>query len=341
MSLFEKVQEKFNSTLNHTRVMVVGDYMLDRYIIGDVKRISPEAPIPIVAVSEELFRLGGAGNVVSNLASLGATADCFPILGSDEGSEQLVKLFDRKNINAIPFRSPEVKTIVKARLVARKQQIARIDWDPPADFKFPKELQNQLLPHLERQMKTSRSLILSDYGKGMLTGELLREIFALAKKHSVNCFVDPKQPDYRIYRGCASITPNTKEAFEATGIEVVSDETAEKAVRRIQELTDARTVFVTRAEKGITVLDASSNRVTHFPALAREVSDVSGAGDTVISMLALAHELGFGPFDSAVLANIAASVVVSHFGTVPCTQEEFLSFARSFLDSNREGRTGQ
>ena len=301
MSLLERVQEKFNSDLNTTRVMVIGDYMLDRYIIGDVRRISPEAPIPVVAVSEELFRLGGAGNVVSNLASLGATADCFPFLGFDEGSEQLLRLFDRKNISVTPFRNAEV------------------------------------LPQVEHQMKTSRSLVLSDYGKGMLTGELLTEIFALAKKHSVDCFVDPKHADYRVYRGCASITPNTKEAFEATGIEAVCDETAEKAVRRVHELTGARSVFVTRAEKGITVLDANSDSVKHFPALAREVADVSGAGDTVISMLALAHELGFDAFDSAVLANIAASVVVSHFGTVPCTQVEFLESAQAFLQNHPEG----
>jgi D-beta-D-heptose 7-phosphate kinase/D-beta-D-heptose 1-phosphate adenosyltransferase len=337
MSLLERVQEKFNSDLNTTRVMVIGDYMLDRYIIGDVRRISPEAPIPVVAVSEELFRLGGAGNVVSNLASLGATADCFPFLGFDEGSEQLLRLFDRKNISVTPFRNAEVRTIIKARLVARKQQIARIDWDPPPQFRFPKELQTQLLPQVEHQMKTSRSLVLSDYGKGMLTGELLTEIFALAKKHSVDCFVDPKHADYRVYRGCASITPNTKEAFEATGIEAVCDETAEKAVRRVHELTGARSVFVTRAEKGITVLDANSDCVKHFPALAREVADVSGAGDTVISMLALAHELGFDAFDSAVLANIAASVVVSHFGTVPCTQVEFLESAQAFLQNHPEG----
>ncbi len=336
MSLLKRVQEKFNSDLWKTRVMVIGDYMLDRYIIGDVKRISPEAPIPVVAVSEELFRLGGAGNVVSNLASLGSTADCFPFLGFDEGSEQLLKLFNRKNISVIPFRNAEVRTIIKARLVARKQQIARIDWDPPPQFRFPKELQQQLLPHVERQMEASRSLILSDYGKGMLNQELLTEIFALAKKHSVDCFVDPKHSDYRVYRGCASITPNIKEAHEATGIEVVCDETAEKAVRRIHEMTEARSVFVTRAEKGITVLDALTDQVMHLPALAREVADVSGAGDTVISMLALAHEVGFGAFDSAVLANIAASVVVSHFGTVPCTQEEFLSSARSFLDGHSE-----
>ena len=339
MSLLKRVQEKFNANLSNTRIMVIGDYMLDRYIIGDVRRISPEAPIPVVAVSEELFRLGGAGNVVSNLASLGASADCFPFLGFDEGSDQLLKLFDRQNIRVTPFRNTEVRTTIKARLVARKQQIARIDWDPPAKYRFPKELHEQFMPQLERQMEHSKSLVLSDYGKGMLTPESLGEIFSLAKKHNVDCFVDPKCSDYRVYKGCASITPNTNEAYEATGIQVVCDETAEKAVRRIYELTEARSVFVTRAEKGITVLNSQSGQVKHFPALAREVADVSGAGDTVISMLALAHALQFDPFDSAVLANIGASVVVSHFGTVPCTQAEFLDSAHSFLQSHGEGST--
>jgi D-beta-D-heptose 7-phosphate kinase/D-beta-D-heptose 1-phosphate adenosyltransferase len=310
--------------------------MLDRYIIGDVKRISPEAPIPIVSVTEELFRLGGAGNVVSNLASLGARVHCFPFLGLDEGSEQLLKLCEQPQIRVFPTRSPEVRAIIKARLVARKQQIARIDWDPPAQFRFSRELQQKLLDTLESQMQVSRSLILSDYAKGMLTPEFLNEIFALAQTHGVACFVDPKNADYRIYRGCASITPNTQEAFQATGIEVVCDQTAERAVRRIHELTQARSVFVTRAEKGMTVLDAQLDRVVHFPALAREVADVSGAGDTVISMIALAHELGFTAFESAILSNIAASVVVSHFGTVPCTQDEFLNAARAFLPHGGE-----
>ena len=148
LNLLERVERKFTAELSKTRVMVIGDYMLDRYIIGDVRRISPEAPIPVVAVSEELFRLGGAGNVVSNLATLGATADCFPFLGFDEGAEQLLRLFDRKNISVLPLRHPEVKTTIKARLVARKQQIARIDWDPPAKYQFPKTLEAQLLPAL-------------------------------------------------------------------------------------------------------------------------------------------------------------------------------------------------
>ena len=217
------------------------------------------------------------------------------------------------------------KTVTKSRVVARKQQIVRFDRDPAPLFQMPADLQDYILQRLDQHLPSIDALIVSDYAKGLLSPRFLEQLWSLVKQHEVPTWVDPKLPDYRAYRGCTAITPNAKEATLATGIIVDSDSSAESAAEALQSLTDADVVVITRGEQGLTLLDRSQDRVEHIPALTQEVYDVTGAGDTVIAVLAMAACAGMTSLESGLLANLAASVVVSHFGAVPCTRQDLLA----------------
>ncbi|MFV1997309.1 MAG: D-glycero-beta-D-manno-heptose-7-phosphate kinase [Acidiferrobacterales bacterium] len=297
-----------------TRVLVVGDAMLDRYWYGGVERISPEAPVPVVAVNNSEERPGGAANVASNVTALGAHCTMLAVTGDDADADSLDAILKAKGIEPRLLRDKLVKTTVKLRVVSQQQQLIRIDFEAPASKDARKKLLDDYLSHLNE----FDVVILSDYGKGGL-GDI-REMIVAAHKNSVPLVIDPKGDDYTLYQGATMITPNRKEFEMVAGHFRDEDELVEKAKDMVEQL-ELESILVTRSEEGMSLINRSGN-VVHMPARAREVFDVTGAGDTVIATIATAYAADAEPADALHLANIAAGIVVGKLGSATATPEE-------------------
>lgn len=305
------------------RVVCVGDIMLDRFIEGRVERVSPEAPIPVVDVTRETEMPGGAGNVVRNVAGLGAEAALIAVIGTDDAGARLATLVtETERLSAALIPQPDRPTTIKSRYVAAGQQLLRADRETTAaiDAKTAKAVFAAVKKAL---FPADGVLVLSDYGKGVLEDALIAELIALAGQRGATVVVDPKGTDYRRYRGADLLTPNRQELATASGMPVESNEEVVAAARHIIETAGVKAVLATRSEQGMSLVTAG--RTVHLPARAREVFDVSGAGDTVAAVVASA--LGAGaelPLASA-LANVAAGVVVGKTGTATIYPAEILS----------------
>lgn len=309
-----------SSELNFSssRVLVVGDIMLDKYMLGHAPRISPEAPVPVVHIDRTSMNLGGAGNVAMNLASLGVKVTLTALVGKDEDAENVRLLAEKYDIDGILLEVEE-PTITKTRIVAGRQQIVRIDREK--HFTLDKEELRSLLDITEGLIGLHDILIISDYGKGTLHPKLTPKIIAYCNKNNILVLVDPKTADWNKYTGADWITPNLKELGEYLGTSVVnSDDEITKAVKKALKSSEFPNILVTRSEKGMTW--ANSKDILHIPAVAREVYDVSGAGDTVIAVLAAALASGWEEIDAIKLANLAAGSVVTKAGTVPVNLTE-------------------
>ena len=296
------------------RILVVGDVMLDRYWFGEVSRISPEAPVPVVKVDRVEERPGGAANVARNVSALGAQAALLSVVGADEAGQTLARLLAGSGIEASLHEDAQLSTTVKLRVIGRQQQLLRIDFENWPDH----EVLKAKLAEFEERVAACDAVILSDYGKGGLAhiGEMIR----LAKAAGKPVLVDPKGEDYKRYRGATVITPNRAELREVVGRWSDDAELADKARRLMGEL-GIGALLVTRSEEGMTLFSADGG-VEHEPALAREVFDVSGAGDTVIATLAVMMASGLEMKDAMRLANRAAGVVVGKLGTATCSLAE-------------------
>jgi D-glycero-beta-D-manno-heptose-7-phosphate kinase len=295
------------------RILVVGDVMLDRYWFGDVARISPEAPVPVVKVERTEERPGGAANVARNCADLGAQVGLLSVVGDDEAGRTLQRLMAQSAIKASLHQDAGLNTTVKLRVLGRQQQLLRIDFENAPDHEV---LQDKLSEFAER-VADCDVVILSDYGKGGLThiGEMIR----LARKAGKSVLVDPKGDDYERYRGASLLTPNRSELRDVVGKWSDVDDMSRRAQALRNDLgIDA--LLLTRSEEGMSLFQA--DQVQHEPALAREVFDVSGAGDTVIATLAVMLASGASLPDAMRLANRAAGVVVGKLGTATCTLAE-------------------
>ncbi|MBA4218942.1 MAG: D-glycero-beta-D-manno-heptose-7-phosphate kinase [Proteobacteria bacterium] len=295
------------------RVLVVGDVMLDRYWHGAVDRISPEAPVPVVRVEREELRLGGAANVALNVRTLGAQATLLTVVGQDEAAQQLRQLLHQHDIATVLRDDKQLHTIVKLRVIGRAQQLIRIDFENEPDH----EVLSQMLDAFEEQLPSHDLVLFSDYGKGGLTH--IPRMIELARRAGKPVLIDPKGNDYRRYAGASVITPNRGELAQVTGPWKSELDLLAK-VDRLRSEIDVDAVLLTRSEEGMTLFDAGG--VTHEPARAREVFDVTGAGDTVIATLAalLAAQL---PLAQAMrLANKAGGIVVGKFGTATVSYEE-------------------
>lgn len=295
-------------------IICVGDVMLDRYIYGAVDRISPEAPIPVFTAAREERMLGGAGNVVRNLLALGAEVAFASVIGDDTTGKHLTALVGQEQ-RLIPTLLTERGRIStkKTRYIAASQQILRSDYETRDVVKAEtiSKISELLLP----EIATHHAIILSDYGKGLLTPALCRSVIDAARAKDIPVFVDPKQRDVSIYAGATVLSPNLKELAMAAGVEHFENEDA--IVRAAQALCiqhQFRYVLVTRGEHGMSLIDAAG-LLTHLPATAQQVFDVSGAGDTVIATLACAHAAGAAMADAALLANLAGGIVVGRLGT--------------------------
>ncbi len=306
--------------LEDRTVAVIGDLMLDRYLQGDIDRISPEAPVPVIQRRSEWHVPGGAANVARNLASLGARVHMVGVTGADEARGLLIDALGQHGTVSdegilVDAGRP---TTQKLRIMSAHQQIARVDVEeivPPSD-----ELEGQLIAAATRAIEAADVVVLSDYGKGVLTDSVLRAAIAAAKLAGKPVLVDPKRKDWGIYRGASLITPNRRELSDVTRLACESDAEAEAAA------TDARRqcgadILLTRSNKGMSLFRAGQPP-THVPTIAQDVFDVSGAGDTVIAVLAAALAVGMEVLDAVKLANHAAGIVVAKLGTATITRAE-------------------
>jgi rfaE bifunctional protein kinase chain/domain len=309
------------------RVLVVGDVMVDRFVVGNVTRISPEAPVPVVRFRSEHTRLGGAANVAQNLAALGAQVSLVGIVGADRTAERLRQLLAASRIGCDGLvEDPARPTVEKVRVVTeRNQQVARIDYEEDADASG--EVEKRLADAVERLGAGASVLLVSDYLKGAVTERVMASLVRL-KERGAPLLVDPKIPHLGCYRGATLITPNTLEAEIATKLRIRTDEDARQAALAFR--TDARcdAALITRGEHGMWL--SSADAEGSIPAVAREVSDVTGAGDTVVATLAVALAAGAPLAEAAVLANYAAGVVVGKFGPATLTADELLAALPSY-----------
>jgi len=299
------------------RVLVVGDVMLDRYWYGNVDRISPEAPVPVVSVAREDERLGGAANVARNITALGGKSGLLAISGNDQGADMLESLGRSAGIEINLCRDNTVNTTVKLRVVSQNQQLIRVDFDSPVS----KDARIQLLHTFSDMLPNYDLVVISDYAKGGLGH--IREIIHLAKKSNKQVLIDPKGDDFHGYKGASLITPNRKEFEQVVGPFVDDTDLEQRAMELINDL-ELGAVLVTRSEEGMTLIEANGT-CTHMPAHALEVFDVTGAGDTVIASIGLAYAAGASTEDALRLANIAAGIVVGKSGSEVATPSEVLS----------------
>lgn len=322
--------------LSHTRVLCIGDMMLDRFIHGDVERISPEAPIPVFDIKREETMLGGAGNVVRNLVELGAEACFITVVGDDEAGNTLTQMVGRVD-GLEPYLLVERgrASTVKTRYVAGSQQMLRAD----------RERRDALTPASREEMMRLVSacigevaaVVLSDYGKGVICTETAPAIIEEARRAGRPVVVDPKGRDYGRYRGATVITPNRRELAEATGMPVDNDAAITAAARRLIEQTDVEAILVTRSGDGMTLVTRNGD-AHHLRARAREVYDVSGAGDTVIATFAAAFAQGMPMLQAAQLANAAAGVVVGKVGTATVGPHELTAALQEQELAGDEGK---
>lgn len=304
------------------RILCVGDLMLDRFVYGAVERISPEAPIPVLRIQRESLMLGGAGNVVRNIAAVNAVSIFVSVVGDDETGRRAAALLAAEN-NAAPhlLTEPGRTTTEKTRFIAGNHQLLRADLETTTPISAAAG--DDLVAVCAAQAADCALLVLSDYGKGVLTPDLIARLIALAQAAGKPVVVDPKGSDYRRYRGATLLTPNRNELHNATGMPVDSDEQVVAAARRLIDDCGVANVLVTRSEDGMTLV-TGDGRVEHIGAAAREVFDVSGAGDTVIAVLACGLAAGATLSAAARLANVAAGVVVGKVGTAVVHVEELL-----------------
>ena len=303
------------------RVLVAGDIMLDRYIWGEVDRISPEAPVPVVRASHRSEQPGGAANVAMNIAGLGAQATLFGFRGDDADGAALEACLSRSGVQSAMTPVPAHPTTCKLRILGGRQQMLRLDTEQTAGY--PSGAHGALLPALEAALDTAHALVLSDYAKGVCTEDFCRQAIAAARRRGIPVLVDPKQKDFSRYRGATAICPNLSELSAATGVPSNNLDSLLSAGQTLVPSLDLACLVATMSDKGIAVLREGSRFIA--PAVARQVFDVSGAGDTAIATLALAVASGLTMETAVQLANVAAGIVVGKVGTVPVARDELLT----------------
>ncbi|MBM4277105.1 MAG: D-glycero-beta-D-manno-heptose-7-phosphate kinase [Deltaproteobacteria bacterium] len=323
--MFERIIKRFSGV----RILVLGDIMLDRFIWGDVSRISPEAPVPVVVVEKETFLLGGAANVVNNIHSLGGKASLCGVIGDDEMGQKVLKRLSEMGIERSGVSiEPARQTTVKTRIIAHHQQLVRIDRETTRHPKL--STIRSLSEYLKRNIKSFDGVILSDYGKGLLTRGLVQDVIREARQTGKFVMVDPKIKNFFFYRGATVVTPNTGEASSASRISITDEASLNRAGRILLKRLKCEALVITRGEDGMAIFEPHQKPCL-VPTEAREVYDVTGAGDTVIGTMALALGAGAGIRRAAELANHAAGIVVGKVGTATIDQEELTTVMKERL----------
>lgn len=310
------------SRMGKKPVVVLGDLMLDEYLWGNVSRISPEAPVPVVEVSSRTFKLGGAANVASNLKALGHPVSLFGLIGKDDKGASLLGLLRQARIESDGVLvSPTAPTITKTRIIAHSQQVVRVDHEKPEELNG--NLLEKLLARLKTELSRSKFLIISDYGKGVITQALLNDLLEFCRKKKIFVAVDPKETHFHEYRGVSVITPNHHEAGFAYGKRIRDHESLKEVAFGLMKKLEAESMLVTLGEKGMSLFEDKKEH--YFPARAKKVYDVTGAGDTVTAVFTSAVSGGASMPEAAYLSNRAAGVVVEELGTAQVTQKQLLN----------------
>ena len=320
---FTKVLGRFP----RVRVLVIGDLMLDRYIWGQVERISPEAPVPVVRVTRESLHAGGAGNVAANIRSLGGAVVTCGVIGRDQAGRRLQQALNSLGTDtAGMLASRTTATTSKTRIIAHSQQVVRLDREQSDT------LDNRVRAHLRRfvqqQVRECDVVVVSDYGKGVIDADLLTQLAELRERHGFMYVIDPKRRNYAHYRGATLVKPNKEEAGQATGIDIRSEASLQQAGTQLLDLWQAEAILVSRSEAGMSLFKRGA-RVQHFPTTAREIFDVTGAGDTVLATCALALGAGATLEEATILANHAAGIVVGKVGTATVAPSELKAALRT------------
>ena len=315
----EEILKKFDEV----RIAVVGDMMLDEYLIGKVNRISPEAPVPVVNIEEERFVLGGASNVANNLRSLDGQVLVFGVVGEDANGEKFINELREKEMDSSGIVKDKTRpTIIKSRVLSQGQQLLRLDWEK--DTEISRDIQDKIIENIEKNIDNMDAILISDYNKGVLTEYVSGRIIDIAKKYNKKIIVDPKPQNFRNYKGATSMTPNKKEILDYFGLKKFnSEEEISKSMAKLKEELKLDYVVLTRSEEGFSLFDTEHKRV---PTVAREVYDVTGAGDTFISTLLLSLCAGASLYEAGVIANMASGIVVAKIGTATATKEEIIEF---------------
>jgi D-beta-D-heptose 7-phosphate kinase/D-beta-D-heptose 1-phosphate adenosyltransferase len=315
---------------SHPRILVIGDLMIDHYLWGGCERISPEAPVQVVDISRETTVLGGAGNVINNLVALGATVCVAGVIGNDDSGEELREMLKKIGVSDEGLVVQEArKTSKKSRIVASNQQILR--YDRESKESISNDSMEAVVAYAASVMDTCDVVILSDYGKGVITESLAQGIIQSAHELGKKVLVDPKGKDYTKYRGAYLLTPNKKEASEATGIAIKDESSLRAALLQLKERCDLECSMITLSEDGIAIDDGKMRR---FPTVAKEVFDVTGAGDTVIASLSFGLSCGMSIDEAAGFSNRAAAVVVGKIGSATVTLEEIEEYEASLHQSD-------
>ncbi|MFH2011376.1 MAG: D-glycero-beta-D-manno-heptose-7-phosphate kinase [Pseudomonadota bacterium] len=310
------------SKFKESKILVIGDIMVDQFVWGKVSRISPEAPVPVVSVTSESLLLGGAANVVNNIYSLGGNVLVCGVVGNDDMGNKLIDDLKVMGIDTDGIIVEDSRpTTVKTRIVAHSQQVVRYDRENISEITL--DSMQKVILYLKKNLNDLNAIIISDYGKGVISGQLIREILHLANNNGKIISVDPKVEKFSFYKDVTVITPNNMEAGEAAGIEIKDENTLLRVGEILLNKLACKLLLITRGEEGMTLFEDNGD-VTHIPTLAKEVYDVTGAGDTVISALTLALTVGASLKEAAVIANYAAGIVVGEVGTATVTRDELI-----------------
>lgn len=314
-------------------ILVIGDLMVDHYLWGDCDRISPEAPVQVVDIKKENKRLGGAGNVIANLKALGANVEVFSVVGDDFIGDEILKMLENMQVKAKLIKEKNRKSAQKCRLMAVHQQVIRFDKESKEDI--CEDSQNLILDNLQKCIQNFDAILLSDYAKGVLTKNLCQKIIEISNKFNKFILIDPKGNDYLKYRGATLLTPNKKEATLATNIDINDEISLKKAILNLKDNYDLKYSIITLSEKGIALYDENLQIV---PAIAKEVFDVTGAGDTVLATLGYALSCGLNIKEAVDLANKAAAVVVAKVGSATATLQEIEDYEKVTNSGNIEDK---
>ncbi|CCO23009.1 D-glycero-beta-D-manno-heptose-7-phosphate kinase [Maridesulfovibrio hydrothermalis] len=315
--------------LKGQKVLIIGDVMLDHYVIGSVDRISPEAPVPVVQVTEEKYLMGGAGNVARNIVALGGEPHLTGFVGADQEGDVFKKLCIDSGIPYSLYNTGDRPTTKKTRVMAHNQQMVRVDREKTSDFPLP--LMDELFSFLDKEICNYKVVILSDYGKGTLSQSFFDRFWSLLKRknHQPHVLVDPKTVHYDRYKSVNLLTPNAKEAGEGAGMVIKDKADVLEVGRRLFDRLDPSHLLITLGGDGMAFFE-SRNVVKHVPTFARKVFDVTGAGDTVIATLGLGLASGLDALTSSVLANYAAGIVVGQVGAATANVEELAEAVRNW-----------
>lgn len=315
-----KELKKYIGRFPETNILVIGDIIMDEYIWGDVSRISPEAPVPVVAVQEETKMLGGAANVINNIFSLGGKSVLCGVIGDDEPGREIVERLQGlgQTTNGI-ISEKDRRTSIKTRVVAHNQQVVRFDKESRKEI-GPDSVK-RILDFIQERMASLDAVIVADYGKGVISEKLMNGIRKLLKKSDIVLSVDPKTENFRYYESIDLMTPNHHEAGAFCRVDIVNEETLVQAGTQIIQELNCRSVLITQGKDGMTLFEEGGD-INHIPTVARQVFDVTGAGDTVISTLCLGLASGMDLKSAAIISNFAAGIVVAEVGTSTVSSEE-------------------